>query len=201
MTSLDPSFGSGSLVLVFLGVINCLHGYRAFRVSFSAAGFLGGWFLGWSLGEHLLPGAWWFIAGMAALGAVSFGLTAWSLYLLGVFVLTGGLGLMAGLVVFGGLGDLPALILAGILAAISGGLGLAFQKPLVIAGTSAFGALAIVLGTGYFVTGLAWPVYLENPDRIPDLLLSSPLILAATLTLGILGIARQSADTARERIA
>jgi hypothetical protein len=133
------------ILAIIAGLVMCFCGYRLFRIWLAVAGFIGGAYLGESLGKAYFAGASWPLALAIAIGLL-FALLSYFLYRLGV-VLTGAV-LGAALVnlllaAWSGLDAGWPILVGAVLGAILAGI---FLKPYIIVGSSFNGAYLAVLG-------------------------------------------------------
>ena len=124
-------------------LLNCFFGYRLMKVWISIIGFLIGFIGGYSLFFYLLPGR----TGVCILAAIVAGLlvgfAAYKVYLLGVFLLCGGM-TMASVYLFmagtwSGLENWIFLLVSLLAGALVGVLAVMFTKPVIILSTGISG--------------------------------------------------------------
>ncbi len=139
-------------VSVFVGMLCCFWGYRAFKIVLGIVGFALGAYFGAIIAAHFTGG----FGVIAVVAGIIGGLIGGSLivfvYYLGVFVL----GALGGWVIYtmitGAVGYGPHTVLLILLALLGGILALFFQKFVIIVSTAFFGSWLIVSG-GFSLLG------------------------------------------------
>lgn len=184
------SFTAGFAVII--GVLQCLFGYRIFKVVLGLTGFFAGFVLAFSILQDggilaLVAGL---IGGMIGALLMSF------FYRIGVFVVGAFLGSVFGIFGLAVTGAEDGLIFLIVLSLISGLISLYVQKFMIILSTSFVGSWIAVAGVAFLLMGAAHPLGLEHLFQSTGLTFYA--VLVSWLTLGIAGMAYQFRSTAPE---
>lgn len=138
--------GLASGVGIAAALLNCFFGYRLMKVWISIIGFLCGFCGGYAAMIRLLPGRTGICILTAILIGLLVGLAAYKVYLLGVFLLCGGI-TMAAVWLFmsaawPGLEEWIFLVVSLLAGALAGVLAVMFSKPVIILSTGISGGLS-----------------------------------------------------------
>jgi hypothetical protein len=173
-------------LLMVVGLLMCLRGYRLFKVLVTMLGVLIGAGVGMSAGLQLSQGnAWAGLGGAVVLAALG-GVLMFALYLLGVFVLGSALGVSLAAAATSHAGPPTQAIAITVLALLGGILALVLQRGIVTLATAFNGAL-LAIGTGWMlwrgitVAEVSQAVTSGQPPR------EQPLLLGIWLAMGVLG--------------
>ena len=149
-------------LLLILGAVCCFAGYRLRRALVTTAGILGGAALGFLLARLLqLPEPWWGI-GMATALAIAFGLGAFRLHKLGLFLLCGACAILLChhyLTIYAVSLLEPWMLwaAAAVIGVVAGLLVYKFDRPAVIVVTALFGGM-LMADTVFSLLSQAAPV-------------------------------------------
>lgn len=184
-----------AVAAIAYGAVNCLFGYRLFRVLLGLWGAVIGGFVGWSMGAQAAGTNLALVAGL--LGAVLGGVLLTLLYFLGVFVIGAMLGAMAAAaaMTLANQPPHPLVELAG--AVVLGLAALKFQKLVIVLATAFGGAWAIVLGVAQLLQRFDMRLALASPRAMPLPDARAALVFATWLALGLVGATIQYTVTAR----
>lgn len=186
-------------MLLVGGLLACFAGYRLFRVVLAIYGFILGALFGSSLAAATNTAM---LVVAAAVGGVAGALILLFAYFVGVALIGAGLGALVVNLIWTQVGGDPHPLVV-ILMAVLGAIGaLAFQRYVIIIGTSFGGAWTTIIG----VLALVGDRAARNAARAGDVWVVSPLgdggttwMLGAWLLLGVLGMAAQLGLTGKER--
>ena len=175
-------------LLIAIGAIQCLYGYRAFKVVLVLVGFILGYALAYAAIESMFHHKYAaFFVGMLA-GVVAGSLIN-NVYLIGVFVVSALFGGAVALQLYAIAGQHPEPIMLFIFALLAGLLALFFQKLMIILATALSGAWSVVAGIAWFATAAIDPVSIASVQKVfraGDL--QGYIIVVCWLALGILGM-------------
>ncbi len=182
-----PSNGWAGLAIA-IGAIQCLYGYRGFKVVLVIVGFV----LGYALAFTMIDGMFHhkyaaFFVGMAA-GVVTGSLIN-NVYLIGVFIVSALFGGAAALQLYAIAGQHPEPTVLFIFAVLAGLFALFFQKLMIILATALSGAWGVVAGIAWFATAAIDPVSITSVQKIfraGDA--QGYIIVACWLVLGVIGV-------------
>ena len=139
--------GSGStwaIVTILVGAVICFLGYKLVKVWITLGGaligFLGGYYITSMYSKNTLVAA-----VVAILAAIIMGMIAYNVYLIGVFLLCGIIGLCLSSMLIQPNSSMMFFICV-IIGVAAGALGMKFVKPMVILSTSFQGGLAMATG-------------------------------------------------------
>jgi len=181
----------GAVLLILWGALDCFFGYRVFKFTVVLLGAAAGAVLGHQLFVVVLGltgDARWVGLG---LGAILGGALAFGLYLVGIFLLGFSLGFMLA-PGFWPDGDRLTLMAIGVGAGIVCGLlAMLTQRLLVAAGTAWSGSIRVVMGAAFFIEGVDWMFYANQPQQIGVLFSERTWMLVSFLGLGALGFLAQ----------
>lgn len=189
-----------AVILLAGGLLACFLGYRLFRVVLAIYGFILGALFGSSLAAATNTAM---LVALALIGGVVGAVVLLFAYFVGVALIGAGIGaLVVNLVSTQTGGDPNPLIVIGV--AVLGAIGaLAFQRYVIIIGTSFGGAWTAIIGSLALMgdraaraaarIGDVWVVSPLAPDGSP------PWMLAAWLVLGAIGTIVQLGFTGKER--
>lgn len=197
-----PIIGAGASILVPVlligfGLVNCLFGYRLFKLMLALWGFLLGVIVGATIANNLAEGqTLWLVVG-AVVGGLLGAVLLRSLYMFGVFVVGGIAGALLANAGGGVLGmETPLVVI--IVFAIVGGIAAAIlQRVAIILATAILGAWAIVRGISLLLTGSdPLPAGVASMTASPqEIGLPLLVILILLAILGIVGIVIQFRTT------
>jgi len=171
------------ILIIVLGLVQTLFGYRLFRILIALMGALLGFLYApeitmWLTGQA--PGAGVTIAIGVGL-AVVFSLLAWSVFWLAVFVWGASVGYVLGLTALGGVPWLAFILALGL-----GAVAVVFQRVLIVLLTAINGAWLVVSGAAFLAgsleappRGIALVPHLDPRDAVSITLLVLTLALAA----------------------
>lgn len=152
-------------VLLGLGTVYCVLGYRLFKLilgltGFALAGGTAALLVAWLTDGHL--------AGMAiagCIGGVCGAMALYFLYHVGVFCIGALGGIAAAYSLLGGSAEpwAPAVMLA--LALLAGLVALLIERPVMMLATAAIGAMLVVYSGAFLAFGEAFIATLETPDE------------------------------------
>lgn len=197
---LPPSYQlPAAIVLVVGGLLACFLGYRLFRVVLAIYGFILGALLGSSLAAATSAAM---LVVAALVGGILGSLVLLFAYFVGVALIGAGLGALVVNLVWTQVGGDPNPLVV-ILVAVLGAMGaLAFQRYVIIIGTSfggawtaIVGALAVLGNRGARAAARAGDVWVVSP-LAPDA--SPPWILGVWLVLGAIGTIVQLGFTGKD---
>lgn len=175
-------------LLIALGAIQCLYGYRAFKVVLVFVGFVLGYALAFTAIETMFHHKYAaFFVGVIA-GVVTGSLIN-NVYLIGVFIVSALFGGAVALQLYAIAGQHPEPTMLFIFALLAGLLALFFQKLMIIIATALSGAWGVVAGIAWFATAAIDPVNITSVQKIfraGDA--QGYLIVACWLVLGIIGV-------------
>jgi len=179
-----------------VGLVNCLYGYRLFKLMLAVGGLLGGGLLAGGLMYAWTEGSTAAALGAGLLGGGIGAALLVLLYYLGLFVFGAGLGVLLAAGAFSTAGMLApvfALVAAGVIGGVAA---LLLQRLVIVLATAFGGAAGVVAGTLFFLQ----PALLQRMLRRPEALDTEHLLwLAAWGALGIAGVVMQLAVTARKK--
>lgn len=182
---------------VLTGALMCFFGYRAFKVVLGIFGVLVGGYAAASVGyqmadENRALAA--LVCGLA--GGILGGVLMVALYLLSVFVVGAGLGVIVGALVTTRAGADVRLIVIAVLAFLGGLLALFVQRAIIITATALNGA-ALVVGGLWMIASNLKPEWLWTAPWTPNT--TARLLVGIWVALGCLGIWSQfAAEPANE---
>ncbi len=189
------------VLTIVAGLMNCLFGYRLFRLFFACLGFVIGAAVGGYLGHIYSPAGdvvWPLVGGLA--GGIIGALTLFGIYLAGVFVAGGMVAALLVTVVLAGVGiTVPHAILV-IPVLLGGALALAVHKTVIILASAFGGALSVVYG-GAMLGGREMDLaglVLQRP-QIEQVVRADPDLWGAWFVLGLCGAFVQFRFTARSK--
>lgn len=175
-------------LLIVIGAIQCLYGYRAFKVVLVFVGFIIGYALAFTAIETMFHHRYAaFFVGMVA-GVVTGSLIN-NVYLIGVFVVSALFGGAVALQLYAIAGQSPQPIMLFIFALLAGLLALFFQKLMIILATALSGAWGVVAGIAWFATAAINSVNIMSVQKIfraADT--QGYIIVVCWLALGVIGI-------------
>ena len=175
-------------LLIALGAIQCLYGYRAFKVVLVFVGFVLGYALAFTAIETMFHHKYAaFFVGVVA-GVVTGSLIN-NVYLIGVFIVSALFGGAVALQLYAIAGQHPEPTMLFIFALLAGLLALFFQKLMIIIATALSGAWGVVAGIAWFATAAIDPVNITSVQKIfraGDA--QGYIIVACWLVLGIIGV-------------
>lgn len=190
--NLDPQVTTaGAGLLIVWGLLDCFFGYRVFKFTVALLGAAAGAVLGHQLFVEVLG-----ITGDArwigmAVGALTGGVLAFGLYLVGIFVLGFSLGFMLVPGFWHG-GEKTVLLVAGAAGGlVCGIIAMMTQRLLVAAFTAWSGSIRVVLGAAFFIEGLDWSYYAAYPQEIGVLFSERFWMMIIFLVLGAAGFIAQ----------
>ncbi len=183
------------LVLIVLGLLNCLAGYRLFRALLGLWGFLGGaaltlTFLQGTQFGPLVQGAAAVIAGIAGAVLVT------ALYWVGVFLFGVGFGLIVASALEAQLHVGSGRLLELVLAVVGGIAALALQRGAITLFTAIGGAWVAVTCVASLVARCPLETF---PARCPRAVPWAPVILGACVCLSLVGVVAQSRQSQGRR--
>lgn len=175
-------------LLIALGAIQCLYGYRAFKIVLVFVGFMLGYSLAFTAIETMFHHKYAaFFVGVVA-GVVTGSLIN-NVYLIGVFIVSALFGGAVALQLYAIAGQHPEPTMLFIFALLAGLLALFFQKLMIIIATALSGAWGVVAGIAWFATAAIDPVNITSVQKIfraGDA--QGYIIVACWLVLGIIGV-------------
>jgi hypothetical protein len=173
-----------ALGAIALGIVQCLFGYRIFRVILGITGFiLGGLIAGYLVFNLTESQLFALIAGILG-GLIGAGLMA-GLYVVGIFVIGAIFGGMAAAALLSLGGNSPQAWVVVILAIAGGVLAVILQKPMIVIATSFLGAWLAVTG----IAAIAGSIVIEAPrELLGSLSAASTVWLIGWFVLGIVGV-------------
>ena len=175
-------------LLMAVGAIQCLYGYRAFKVVLVIIGFILGYALAFTAIETMFHHKYAaFLVGMVA-GVVAGSLIN-NVYLIGVFVVSAMFGGAVALQLYAIAGQHPEPIMLFIFAVLGGLLALFFQKLMIIIATALSGAWGVVAGIAWFATAAIDPVNIASVQKVfraGDA--QGYIIVVCWLALGLIGV-------------
>ncbi|MBN1660551.1 MAG: DUF4203 domain-containing protein [Anaerolineae bacterium] len=185
-----------ALILIAFGLLNCLAGYRIFRLLLGLYGLILGVIVGATIAGNVTDGETvWVIVGAIAGGLVGAALFV-LLYFVGVF-LVGAAGGVSLVTFLGGMlsMEMPTLVIL-IVAIAVGIIALIVQRAVLILATAFSGAWLAVSGVAALMTGAepAW-VRLFRRAAGGEVNDYSLIVLGAWLVLGVLGAVVQFVTT------
>ncbi len=186
----DIALPTNALVglLIAIGAIQCLYGYRAFKVVLVLVGFILGYALAFTAIDTMFHHKYAaFFVGMVA-GVVAGSLIN-NVYLIGVFVVSALFGGAVALQLYAIAGEHPEPTMLFIFALLGGLLALFFQKLMIILATALSGAWGVVAGIAWFATAAINPVSIASVQKVfraEDA--QGYIIVACWLVLGIIGV-------------
>lgn len=150
-----------AILAIVVGLLVCFAGYRFFRPTLFAIGFVGGGVLVATIIEHAFKDKSWMNTASwigFALGGLLIGFFVVLLYAVGIFVAGAAGGVLLAIVLNTSVGykiypsnpNVVLVVLIVVLGLMSGVLALKLEKPVLIVATSLFGADIVVWGVGYF---------------------------------------------------
>lgn len=187
MTLEPEAMVAGAALLILWGALDCFFGYRFFKFTIVLLGAAVGAVLGHQLFVETLgitSGARWIGFGV---GAIAGSALAFGAYLLGVFILGFSLGFMLAPVLVPNATELMLLGIGAAAGIVFGLLALLAQKILVAVGTAWSGSLRIVFGSAFFIEGLDWTFFVNDPRQIGILLSDRIWMLVVFVVLGGIG--------------
>lgn len=218
--SAEDGVKTGGSILAILaiagGLLVCFAGYRFFRPTLFACGFVGGGVLIATVIEHAFKDKSWMTTASwigFALGGLIIGSIVVSLYAFGIFAAGAAGGVFLAIALNTSFGykiypsnpDVVLIILIVALGITAGVLALKLEKPALIVTTSLFGAGVLVWGVGYFAGDYPNADDLKryrsqdsNGDWIYDIPSAWWAYLAGMAVLFILGMLAQFNKTSRE---
>jgi hypothetical protein len=179
-------------LLMVVGLLMCLRGYRLFKVLVTVLGVLIGAGVGMSAGLQLSQGnAWAGLGGAVVLAALG-GVLMFALYLLGVFVLGSALGVSLAVAATRHAGPPTQAITITLLALLGGILALVLQRGIITLATAFNGALLAVsagwmLWRGVTVAEVSQAVTSGQPVSWAQWPREQTLLLGLWLVMGVLG--------------
>ena len=195
MPELTHSIETAAAVLsIIAGLFICFYGYKLLKFILGLTGFISGAFAGASIAYYLAGGSFWVIAG-ALIGGIIGALLFIFLFHAAIFILGAAIGAFAGILTASllGLGEGAALILTGTAAIVLGIAALATHKFVIRFLTAIYGASLAASGIGQLVlSDFDIIEMIRDPSIMGDMVLSTMVILAITLVLGIAGTLYQS---------
>lgn len=198
---LPPSYQlPAAIVLVGGGLLACFLGYRLFRIVLAIYGFILGALFGSSLAAATNTAM---LVAAALVGGILGALVLLFAYFVGVALIGAGLGALVVNLVWTQVGGDPSPLVV-ILVAVLGAIGaLAFQRYVIIIGTSFGGAWTAIIGAlallghrGARAAARAGDVWVVSPFA-PDA--NAPWTLGAWLVLAVIGTIVQLGFTGKEK--
>ena len=175
-------------LLIAIGAIQCLYGYRAFKVVLVFVGFLIGYALAFTAIESMFHHKYAaFFVGMVA-GVVAGSLIN-NVYLIGVFIVSALFGGAVALQLYAIAGQHPEPTILFIFALLAGLFALFFQKLMIILTTALSGAWGVVAGIAWFATAAIDPVNIASVQKIfraGDA--QGYIIVVCWIVLGVIGV-------------
>lgn len=175
-------------LMIAIGAIQCLYGYRAFKVVLVFVGFILGYALAFTAIESMFHHRYAaFFAGVLA-GVVSGSLIN-NVYLIGVFIVSALFGGAVALQLYAIVGQHPEPTILFIFAALAGLFALFFQKLMIILVTALSGAWGVVAGIAWFATAAINPANIAHVQKIfraGDA--QGYIIIVCWLVLGVIGV-------------
>ncbi|CAI5740922.1 unnamed protein product [Hyaloperonospora brassicae] len=204
-----------AIAAIAVGAVMIAAGYRFFRATLFAIGFIcGGVGLAIAI-EHIFDSESWVITASwvaFAAGGLVCGILVMALYSLGIFVAGAAGGVVLAMLIHNSVGhriysshpQVVLIVLCVVLGLLCGALALKLEKPVLITATSLFGAAVLVWGVGYFAGDFPSANDLKQyatQDVNGDWVYSIPdawwAYLAAILVLFVLGLFIQFRKTGR----
>jgi len=179
-----------SIGAIVWGLLDCLFGYRIFRVTLGVVGGVFGVIFGQAAGIALGFGLGGQIAAMVLCGLLGAGV-AFLLYTGAVFVAGFGFGSTLGILLLSHYNQMVALISGVVLGIIGGFLAVSLQRVLIILATALLGAFRATVAIGYFVSKLDWLYYYQNPQQIPVMIDANSWMFPVILGMTVVGVIAQ----------
>jgi hypothetical protein len=176
------------LVLIVLGVLNCLAGYRLFRALLAIWGFLGGAGLAFSLlqGAHLGPLV---LVVASVIAGIVGAILVTALYWVGVFLFGVGFGLIVASALEPQLHTGSGWVLELVLAVVGGIAALVLQRVAIVLFTAIGGAWVAVTGGAALLARCPLETF---PAHCARAVPWAPVILGAWVCLSLVGVVAQS---------
>ncbi|KAE8891442.1 hypothetical protein PF005_g18408 [Phytophthora fragariae] len=207
-----------AIAAIAAGAVMVVMGYRLFRVTLFAVGFVAGGVVVAMVVEHVFDDKSWVITASwiaFVVGGLICGSIVVSLYTLGIFVAGAAAGVALAMLIHNSVGyeiypshpQVVLIVLCIVLGIIGGVLTLKLEKPVLIIATSLFGAAILVWGVGYFAGDFPSTSDLKayaTKDINGDWVYSIPdawwAYLAGILVLFVLGLFVQFRKTGRDGV-
>lgn len=176
------------ILIVVWGLADCFFGFRIFKLTLTLLGVVMGALLGIVLGGALFDGGLIALSSGFILGGILGGALAFYVYLVGVFVLGfgGGVILAAPLLEpFWG----SAINILLVIGVLSGILSIFLVKVMIVVITAVTGAFRVVFGASYLMGGYNFFDAITDPESLPTALAESDGLfwtMAITAAAGIL---------------
>lgn len=176
------------ILIVVWGLADCFFGFRIFKLTLTLLGVVMGALLGLVLGGALFDGGLIALSSGFILGGILGGALAFYVYLVGVFVLGfgGGVILAAPLLEpFWG----SAINILLVIGVLSGILSIFLVKVMIVVITAVTGAFRVVFGASYLMGGYNFFDAITDPESLPTALAESDGLfwtMAITAAAGIL---------------
>lgn len=168
------------------GLLDCIFGYRIFKITLAIIGGLIGLAAGQMLATALGLGP----AGVTTaliIGSFLGAGLAFLLYIAAVFVAGFGFGATLGLLLLANYHPMVAVLTGVVLGIIGGFLAVQAQRILIILSTALLGAFRAMLALTFFISQIDWLFYVKHPDQLPALIEGNPWMLPSILALAAVG--------------
>lgn len=176
------------ILIVVWGLADCFFGFRIFKLTLTLLGVVMGALLGLVLGGALFDGGLIALSSGFILGGILGGALAFYVYLVGVFVLGFGGGvILAAPLLEPFLGSAINILL--VIGVLSGILSIFLVKVMIIVITAVTGAFRVVFGASYLMGGYNFFDAITDPESLPTALAESDGLfwtMALTAAAGIL---------------
>ena len=192
-----PHLVSGMLAI--WGLLDCFFGYRIFRYTVAALGFLCGGLAGAAIGFTYFPEPTWVPVAVAFGSAVFGGFLAWSLLQFGLALLgslSGGLLVSSILTPEDGLLYWIPLCAAALIGAL---LAVFLMRVMVVLLTALTGSFRFVIGVGFFFGGIGFLEFHDDWTLWADHVQDNPILMIGIFVLALLGALFQILDERRRR--